>query len=147
MTDYSYSYTTTGDSAAALGVFGAFFAVYMIVVLAVAVVGIIGLWKTFVKAGQPGWAAIIPIYNFYILLKVIGRPTWWLALLLLAIVPFVGPIALMVVYIVIALDVAKSFGKSPAFGIIALWLFSIVGYLILGFGDAKYVGPAAAMKK
>ncbi len=146
MTDYSYSYTTTGDGAALGGFFGAFFAIYMFVLLAVAIVGIIGLWKTFVKAGQPGWAAIIPIYNFYVLLQVIGRPSWWLVLLLLPIVPFVGPIAFMVVYIVIALDLAKSFGKSPAFGIIALWLFSIVGYLILGFGDAKYVGPAALKK-
>lgn len=146
MTDYSYSYTTTGDTAALGGFFGAFFAIYMFVLLAVAIVGIIGLWKTFVKAGQPGWAAIIPIYNFYVLLQVIGRPTWWLVMLLLPIVPFVGPIAFMVVYIVIAFDLAKSFGKSPAFGIIALWLFSIVGYLILGFGDAKYVGPAALKK-
>lgn len=146
MYDTTYTYSTDASSTAAAGVLGAFFMVYLIVVLIVAVVGIVALWKTFVKAGQPGWAAIIPIYNFYIMLQVIGRPTWWLVLLLLPIVPFVGPIAFMVVYIVISLDLAKSFGKSPAFGIIALWLFSIIGYLILGFGDAKYVGPAALKK-
>lgn len=90
----------------------------------------------FKKAGHPGWAAIIPIYNIYILLKIAGRPGWWLLLLL---IPFVN----FVVYIVIALDVAKNFGQSPIFGIIGLWLFSFIGYLILGFGDAKYVGPGA----
>lgn len=145
MYDYSYSTTSTGDAAAA-GIFGAFFMVYLIVVIAFAILAIIGLWKTFVKAGKPGWAAIIPIYNFYVMLEIIGRPAWWLIFLLLPIIPFIGPIAFMIVWIIIALDMAKSFGKSSAFGIIALWLFSVIGFLILGFGDAKYVGPAAAKK-
>ncbi len=146
MYDTTYTYSTDASSTAAAGVLGAFFMVYLIVVLIVAVVGIVALWKTFVKAGQPGWAAIIPIYNFYIMLKVIGRPAWWLVFLLLPIVPFVGPIALAVVFLFVSLDMAKSFGKSPTFGVVALWIFSIIGYLILGFGDAKYVGPAALKK-
>lgn len=142
MYDYSYDYSTatTGNSTGA-AIFGG---AMLFVWLAVVVVAVIAMWKVFVKAKQPGWAAIVPIYNFYILLKIVGRPTWWLAFLLVAIIPVVGSIALAVVGLLLAMDLAKSFGKSTTFGIVALWLFSIVGYLMLGFGDAKYLGPSVS---
>ncbi len=98
---------------------------------------IAGFWKTFEKAGQPGWAAIIPIYNLYTLMKVAGRPGWWF---LLYFIPFVN----IVISIVVAIDVAHSFGKDTLYGILLLWFFQIIGFLILGFSDAEYVGPAAA---
>jgi len=104
-----------------------------------ALILIVGLWKVYVKADQPGWAAIIPIYNIYILTKIIGRPWWWLLLLFV-------PIVNIVVSIIMAIDLAKSFGKDAAYGVLLLWLFNIIGYLILGFGDAEYQGPAAAEK-
>jgi hypothetical protein len=108
----------------------------MLFYLAIIVVVIAGMWKVFTKAGQPGWAAIVPIYNIVILLKIVGRPVWWLVLLL---IPFVN----FVILILVSIDVAKSFGKGPGFGI-GLWLLSFIFYPILGFGDAQYVGPAAA---
>ena len=37
-------------------------------------------WKIFSKAGQPGWAAFIPIYNTVVLLQIVGRPVWWVVL-------------------------------------------------------------------
>ena len=52
----------------------------MLFFLAIMVVVIVGFWKVFEKAGQPGWAAIVPIYNAYILLKIVGRPGWWILL-------------------------------------------------------------------
>ncbi|MFD4674872.1 DUF5684 domain-containing protein [Lentzea sp. NPDC058450] len=107
-----------------------------IIYLAIAVFGIVVFWKTFAKAGQPGWAAIIPIYNIYVLLKVAGRPGWWLILLLI-------PIVNIVILAIVSIDVAKSFGKDAVFGIVGLWLFSIIGYAILAFGGAQYRGPAA----
>ena len=100
---------------------------------------VVGLWKVYTKAGQPGWAAIIPIYNIYVMTKIIGRPWWWLLLLFIPIVNFV-------VSIIMSIDMAKSFGKDAAYGIILLWLFNAIGYLILGFGNAQYQGPAAAQK-
>ena len=100
---------------------------------------IIGLWKVFTKAGEPGWAAIIPIYNYYVILKIVGRPWWWLLLLLI-------PIVNLIVSIIVAIDLAKSFGKDAVYGVILLWLFSVIGFLILGYGDAQYQGPAAAQK-
>jgi len=105
----------------------------MLFALVIALVGIVALWKIFVKAGQPGWAAIIPIYNMYIMLKIIGRPGWWI---LLFFIPFVN----FIITIVIALDLGKAFGKDAGFSIVLLWLFSIIGYFILGFGKAEYKG-------
>ncbi|MDX1417214.1 MAG: DUF5684 domain-containing protein [Candidatus Promineifilaceae bacterium] len=122
------------------GIIGALFGgVYCICWGIFALLVIAGLWKVYVKAGQPGWAAIIPIYNIYVLTQIIGRPWWWLLLLF---IPFVN----IVVSIIMAIDLAKSFGKDAAYGVLLLWLFSIIGYLVLGFGDAQYQGPAAAEK-
>jgi hypothetical protein len=100
------------------------------------VIGIVIMWKVYAKAGQPGWASIIPIYNLYVLVKIAGRPGWWTVLLL---IPFVNIIVLAIV----SIDVAKSFGKDAVFGVVGLWLFAIIGYAILAFGGAQYRGPAA----
>jgi hypothetical protein len=114
--------------------------VFFLVAMALAVVFIIGMWKVFTKAGQPGWAILIPIYNIYILLKIAGRPSWWV---ILCCIPLVN----VVVGILVAIDVAKSFGQSAAFGVIMLFLLSGIGYLMLGFGNYKYVGPAALVRQ
>lgn len=106
----------------------------LMIILAIVAVAIIGMWKVFEKAGQPGWAALIPLYNGYILLKIAGRPGWWLLL-------FFVPLANVIVAVIVAIDVAKAFGQSPVFGIVLLFLFSGIGYLILGFGSARYIGP------
>jgi hypothetical protein len=108
-----------------------------LVLIAVAVVFIIGYWKVFVKAGQPGWAVLIPFYNAYILLKIAGRPGWWLLLFLI-------PLVNIVIALLVAIDIAKSFGQSPVFGVVLLFLLSGIGYLVLGFGNYRYIGPAAA---
>ncbi len=123
---------------------GGFVGILVIVYIAIIVFEIAALWKVFVKAGQPGWAAIIPIYNLYILLKVIGRPGWWLVLFLAGvIVPFVGWILLIVISIIIAIDLAKSFAKSSGFAV-GLFFLNFIFVPILGFGESQYVGPAAA---
>ena len=106
----------------------------LMIILAIVAVAIIGMWKVFEKAGQPGWAALVPLYNAYILLKIAGRPGWWLVL-------FFVPLANVIVAVILAIDVAKAFGQSPVFGIVFLFLLSGIGYLILGFGNARYIGP------
>jgi hypothetical protein len=98
---------------------------------------ILAFWQVFVKAGKPGWASIIPIYNVYVLLKIAGRPGWWLLLYLI-------PIVNLVVNIIVSIDVAKAFGKSAVYGVVGLWLFSVIGYIMLGYGDATYHGPSTA---
>ena len=103
----------------------------LIVELALIVAFIAGMWKVFVKAGQPGWAAIIPFYNLWILItKVAQRPWYWFIALL---IPFVNFVAL----IIISLDVAKNFGKSAVFAI-GLFLLGFIFYPILGFGPARF---------
>ncbi len=122
---------------------GGLVAILVLVYIAIIVFEIAALWKVFVKAGHPGWAAIIPIYNIYVLLKVIGRPGWWLLLFLIALIPFVGWIVVFVISIIIAIDLAKSFAKSTAFAVGLIFL-NFIFIPILGFGDSVYVGPAAA---
>lgn len=109
---------------------------FLLIELAIIALVIVGFWKVFSKAGQPGWFSLIPIFNVFILLKIVGRPWWWLILLLIPIVNFI-------IMIVVSIDVAKSFGKSLLFGI-GLAFLSPIFYCILGFGDAQYRGPAAA---
>jgi hypothetical protein len=104
--------------------------------LAIAVVVLIGMWKAFVKAGKPGWAALVPIYNMIVLLEIVGRPIWWIILLLI-------PCVNIVVGFIVCIDVAKSYGKDAVFGVL-LALFGFIFWPILGFGSAQYVGPAAA---
>jgi Family of unknown function (DUF5684) len=130
-------------SAALLASSGAGIGILVVVGIAVLVFEIAALWQVFVKAGQPGWAAIIPIYNIWILLKVIGRPGWWLALFLIGLIPFVGTIFVLVLSIIINLDLAKSFSKGTGFAV-GLILLSFIFIPILGFGPATYAGPYAA---
>jgi len=103
---------------------------FMVVWLLVFAVMIAAMWKVFVKAGKPGWAALIPIYNLIVLLEIAGKPAWWFILLL---IPFVN----FVVLIIVALAIARNFGKSTGFGV-GLALLSPIFYPILAWGDSRY---------
>ena len=119
-----------GAAAAGAAIF--FFLIYAVVI----VVYIAGMWKAFEKAGQPGWSAIIPIYNIYIWTKIVGREPWWLLLFLI-------PCVNIVAAVILSIDMAKSFGKTEIYGI-GLAFVGIIFWPMLGFGDARYQGPAAA---
>lgn len=109
------------------------YAFFFLFELAIIVLVIIGMWKAFEKAGQPGWASIIPIYNFYVIFKIGGKPGWWLVFMLL------GP--LFLIWYIWGLNmVSKSFGKDEGFTV-GLALLGIVFWPILGFGDSRYIGP------
>jgi hypothetical protein len=104
--------------------------------LAIIVLEIAALWQVFRKADRPGWAAIIPFYNIYILLKVVGRPGWWLILYFI-------PIVWFIVWIIVAYDLARSFGKGVGFTV-GLVLLPFIFIPILGFGPARYLEAHAA---
>jgi hypothetical protein len=110
--------------------------VVMVIQLAIFAAIIAGIWKAFVKAGEPGWAAIVPIYNTITMAKIAGRDWWWG---LLPIIPCVG----IVVMIMMSMDIAKNFGKSSGFGI-GLALLGPIFWPMLGFGDAQYSGTKKA---
>lgn len=103
-----------------------------IVALVFTVLMIVAWWKIFTKAGEPGWAAIIPIYNVIVLLKIAGKPVWWIILMLI-------PVVNLIVSIFVAAGLAKNFGKGTAF-VVGLVLLPFIFYLILGFGSAQYSG-------
>lgn len=103
--------------------------------LAVVVVVIAGLWKTFEKANEPGWAAIVPIYNVYVLTKVAGLEWWYLLLL------FVPILNLYAAY-KISLGVSNGFGQGLGFAL-GLWFLGFIFFPLLGFGDYEYQGAAS----
>lgn len=107
-----------------------------LIYLVVAVLTIVGMWKVFTKAGEPGWAAIVPIYNVIVLVKIAGKPLWWVVL-------FFIPCANIVALIIIGMAVAKNFGKSEGYGI-GLALLSPIFFPMLGFSDAQYIGQKTA---
>jgi hypothetical protein len=111
----------------------AFLMGYLAFFLILGIIIIIARWKIFQKAGKPGWAAIVPIYNFIVELEIIGKPWWWLLLMFIPIVNIV--FAIMIVNLL-----AKSFGKDVGFTLGLLFL-PFIFYPILGFGKAEYVGP------
>ncbi len=106
-------------------------ALFLILYLGFIVFIIASFWKTFEKASQPGWAAIVPFYNYYIMAKIGGVKNWWLVFI---------PLVNIYIIFVIMIAIAKSFGKSTGFGIGLIFL-GFIFFPILGFGDATYKGP------
>jgi len=136
VTTISYPTTTTTVSSSTLTTI---LIIYYAVVLVLAVFLIVCLWKVFNKAGKPGWAAIVPIYNSFTILEIGDQNGWWV---LIAFIPFIGALILLVIYILAALEIAKRFGKGPLFAVFGLIIFSIIGWPMLAFGKAKYNDPS-----
>lgn len=109
--------------------------IVLIIEVAIAILMLVAIWKVYTKAGQPGWACLIPFYNAYVFLKIAGKPGWWLILLF---VPLLN-----IIYGIIALaGLAKNFGKGAGF-VVGLIFLPFVFYPILAFSDAQYVVTAA----
>jgi len=82
------------------------------------------------KTGKPGWIAIAPIYNVYVLTRIADIGWWWA---LISVIPYLNVIALVRVTVA----VAQAFGKSRLFGF-AAGIFPFIGWPLLGFGSAEY---------
>ena len=144
--DYGTTYGSTyGSSAsnaglAALGI-GVIITI-MIICLIPAVLEIIGLWKTYTKAGKPGWASIVPFYNSWVLFEIGDVPGPYI---FFAFIPFVGSIIFLVFEIKALLKIAEKFGKSTGFGVLSIF-FPFITFLILGFSDCEYNGQTSETK-
>jgi hypothetical protein len=103
-----------------------------VVWIAAVVLSLAGWWKIFDKAGQPGWAAIIPIYNLFVMLQIAAKPWWWLILLCI-------PVVNLVVLAIVCIEIARRFGQGAGFGL-GLTFLSFIFAPILGFGAATYRG-------
>lgn len=104
---------------------------FVIVYLGIIALMIISMWKVYEKANQPGWAAIVPIYNLIILMEIAKKPTWWVAMMFI-------PIANIVFAVMTLNGVSKNFGKDEGYTVGLLFL-GIIFWPILAFGDAQYV--------
>lgn len=120
------TYNTAATGLAAIGT------TYMVILLAICIISIVANWKIFTKAGKPGWASIIPIYNVYVQFQIAGMSGWMFLLLLV-------PIVNIVVSIMLYVNLAKAFGKSTGFAIGLIFL-NFIFVLMLAFGSAEYVG-------
>ena len=122
------------EAAAASGDQGPGAGTYIVAIL-LAVFMTAAMWKVFTKAGKPGWAAIIPIYNLIVLLAIAGKPAWWFVLLLI-------PIVNLVIAILMYVALAEKFGKGGGFAM-GLVFLGFIFFPILGFGGAQYQGAVA----
>ena len=105
-------------------------ALLFLIGVAVVVLEVVALWQIFTKAGRPGWAALIPFYNMYVLLQVVHRPGWWVILWL---IPYVGGVITVIVFV----ELADVFGRSGWFGVGLIGLTPVFTP-ILGFGASRY---------
>lgn len=110
-----------------------FFLVTMLISLVIFVLTLVAMWKIFGKAGKPGWACIVPFYSQYCLFDIAWGNGW---LFLLCFIPCVNFVVMIMLY----LKLARAFGKGTGFGI-GLILLNTIFILILGLGDARYIGP------
>jgi hypothetical protein len=106
----------------------------VVIYLAIIALILVSMWKIYTKAGKPGWACLIPIYNIIVLLEIVGKPWWWLLLMIIPVVNIVFVIWMMNL-------LSKSFGHSEGFTI-GLVFLGFIFIPILGLGESKYVGPA-----
>ena len=146
--------TETEGLALAGGLVGGVLAVVIIAAIAFYILLIIALWKIFVKAGEAGWKSIIPIYNAYILCKILKLNFWVIILLIPFCLGLVSGIVFKdnqdissiatslytcVLDIIMSIRLSKAFGKGTGFTL-GLIFFPNIFTLILGFGNSKYVG-------
>lgn len=131
--EYSTSVTSSSLDMSALGNVITQYLGFMTVIY---VLLIIAMWKIFTKAGKPGWASIVPIYNVVVMFQIIGLNPW---LLLLYLIPVVNFVVAIVFSIMQASRLSKAFGKGTGFAL-GLFFLNPIFLLILGFGDSKYVG-------
>lgn len=101
------------------------------IIIIILFVIVISIWKIFTKAGKPGWAAIVPIYNYIVMLEVVKQPTWWIILLIL-------PIINWIMAVVILHNLSKVFGQGIGFTL-GLIFMPFVFLPLLAFGDYRYI--------
>ncbi len=108
----------------------------LFVYIGVIVLTIVAMAKVYSKAGKPGIAAIVPIWNIVVLCEITGKSPVWIILLM---IPFVN----IICSIILLNELSKSFGKDAGFTVGLIFL-SPIFLMILGFGSAQYIGPSAA---
>lgn len=136
--DYSYGYdpyVTSGVSTGSSVFAGLLLIIYLVSIIG-SLISLIAMWKIFTKAGKPGWAVIVPIYNIVVLFEIIELE-WWHVLIALFV-----PFAVFIYIIIIDIKLAKVFGKGTGFTLLLIFI-PVVGQLMLAFGNATYNGQVS----
>jgi hypothetical protein len=108
--------------------------IVVVLVIGLLIFMIAAQWKLFEKAGQPGWAAIVPIYNLYIMCKMIDKSGWWVLMMCL---PYIGIIFSIIFEVSWCGRISKDFGRGTGTAI-GLFFLPFIFVPILAFGSAKY---------
>lgn len=113
-----------------------FFCGIVLILLVLGLVQTVSMWVVFEKAGEPGWAVLVPFYNMWVLAEVGDKPGWLgLLMCFCGAVPFVGPVIGAVLSLVISIGVARAFGRGIGFAI-GLFLVPFIFFPVLAFaGD------------
>ncbi len=114
-----------------------------LVVLVLAAFFIVCSWKVYTKAGKPGWAAIVPIYNLVVYFQVAGMSGWWTLSVLAAFIPIVGALFYAGVCVYATHRIAKNFGHGVGYTLGLIFL-SFIFWPMLAFGSSKYAPVAKA---
>ena len=115
-----------GQNAATGGAVLLFLLIYFAVIIFI----IASVWVTFEKAGQPGWGSIIPIYNTILMLKIAGKPIWWIILLFI-------PLVNIIVGIMMISGFSTNFGRGVG-TTLGLMFLPFIFWPVLAFGSAEY---------
>lgn len=134
--NYGYGYDSYDSAASAVGILAGVGIIMWIIGMAVSVISIIAMWKLYKKAGKPGWASIVPVYNIIVMLEIAELPMWYIALFF---VPFANIYAIFKIYI----EIAHKFGKSTGFGVGMVFL-NFVFIPMLAFGKSQYKGVVSS---
>jgi hypothetical protein len=130
----SFGATITVKDDDIFAIFGAFIGAIIIPLILFAILQIVAMWKIFTKCGVEGWKSIIPIYNYVVLLQIVGiNPLWILTML----IPFVGTIFSIIIAIAATIRLSKGFGKSDGFTV-GLILLSFIFEIVLAFDSSKW---------
>lgn len=123
-----------------LGIYSSFGDGIFVMLILVAFIAIVAQWRLYEKAGQPGIASIVPIWNFIIFLRIVGRPAKHM---LLFFIPVYGQLYLVPkVYI----ELCDSFGKHSIVDYVLILIFNAFYILNLGLSyEVEYKGPAYKM--
>jgi hypothetical protein len=127
---YAEPCTASPDGLLFGGIFMGFFLFSLLVIAALIIVS---TWKIFQKAGQPGWASIVPVYNYIIMLRIVRRPWWFIFLLFI-------PLVTVVINVLLHYDLAKAFGKRVGY-MFGLLFLPFIFFPMLAFGEATYKTP------
>jgi len=106
----------------------------LVVELIAAAMSIMVMWTIYVRAGKPGWASIVPVYNMIVLLEIAGRPALWFFLMMI-------PVVNLAIWFMICMDLAVAFDRGIPFAA-GLFLVPVVFFPLIAFGEPDYVGPA-----